>query len=66
MDIVVVYVVNQSAGLNGEYNCSAVVLTCTLPLFDLVGRTANAKVWLQLVGVMGSRILSGDVFPGTT
>jgi histidine kinase 2/3/4 (cytokinin receptor) len=43
MDVVAVYVVDQSAGLNGEYDCSAAAPTCALPLFDPAGRTANAK-----------------------
>ncbi|KAG0608428.1 hypothetical protein M758_8G105000 [Ceratodon purpureus] len=43
MDVVAVYVVDQSAGLNGEYNCSASAPTCALPLYDPAGRTPNAK-----------------------
>ena len=43
MDVVAAYDVDQSEGLNADYNCSASAPTCALPLFDPAGRFATSK-----------------------
>lgn len=43
MDVVGVYVVEKSAGLNANYNCSSAAPTCALSLYDPAGRTPKAR-----------------------